>query len=112
MSEQDYNIVFPDHVQAADKGDQGFVYFLQAGPYTKIGKTKDVGRRIKELRIQLPFEAELIHVIYCESDLSLHERNLHNKWAEYRKNGEWFVLPTEYLDNHMGVSVWNAGCTF
>ena len=33
---------------------RGYVYLLKAGPYYKIGKSKDVNRRVKQIKLQLP----------------------------------------------------------
>jgi hypothetical protein len=44
-------------------GDVGFVYLLRSGRHHKIGHTNSVGRRERELAIQLPEKARLIHSI-------------------------------------------------
>jgi hypothetical protein len=43
--------------------DWGFVYLIKSGRYFKIGKTNSVGRRERELAIQLPDRAAVVHSI-------------------------------------------------
>lgn len=74
----------------------GYVYVLKAGPYYKIGRATDLDRRIKQLKVQLPFEVELIHVILCENH-EASEKYWHTRFGEYRSNGEWFELESDHL---------------
>ena len=41
----------------------GYVYLIQAGPYYKIGKAKVVGKRIKQIKLQLPYPTHFVHSI-------------------------------------------------
>src|SRR5215212_7514408 len=72
----------------------GFVYVLEAGPYYKIGRTSNLTdrRRIKTLKIQLPFPVRCIAAFPCE-EASRAEAELHKLFKEYRANSEWFTLP-------------------
>jgi hypothetical protein len=69
----------------------GWVYILQAGPFYKIGKTKNVDRRVGQLATLPPFDIEIIHTIKTK-DMGQLELELHEKFAEKRKRGEWFEL--------------------
>jgi len=42
---------------------KGFVYLLRFGKNYKIGRTNVVGRRLRELAIQLPQKPKMVHVI-------------------------------------------------
>lgn len=42
---------------------KGFVYLLRSGKNYKIGRSNAVGRRLRELAIQLPQKPKMIHVI-------------------------------------------------
>lgn len=74
----------------------GYVYLLKAGPWTKIGKTRDLESRIGRLAIQLPFPVELAHAIECAAPDYV-EKVLHSWFSRYRLNGEWFELPDEVV---------------
>lgn len=82
---------------------EGYVYLLVAGSWTKIGKAKDVSRRVGQLRIQLPFAVDLEHVIDCRAPLFV-EAQLHRLLDEFRANGEWFSLPEAILRELMRVA--------
>lgn len=74
--------------------EPGFVYLIKAetndGIY-KIGKAKNTEARIKSF-LRLPFKISLIHQI-ASNAYSSAEFYLHNKYQNYRLNGEWFRLP-------------------
>src|SRR5262245_38455623 len=46
-----------------DTSRDGFVYLMKSGRFYKIGKTNHVGRRERELSIQLPEQAKRVHEI-------------------------------------------------
>ena len=67
----------------------------------KIGQTKvDIEQRVKELQIGSP---DILEVIAVTFEPHTSENELHNKFSEYRKHGEWF-LPSEdileYVKQH------------
>ena len=76
---------------AGDPGREGFVYLLKSGRHYKIGHTHDVGRRRYDLAIQLPDPVSEEHVIATDDPVGI-ERYWHDRFAERRKNGEWFEL--------------------
>jgi hypothetical protein len=69
----------------------GFVYLLKSGRFYKFGRTNAVGRRERELAIQLPEKAALVHEITTDDAPGI-EEYWHKRFAACRKNGEWFEL--------------------
>ncbi|MCI0418273.1 MAG: GIY-YIG nuclease family protein [Acidobacteria bacterium] len=61
------------------------------GRYYKVGCTNAVGRRERELGIQLPQEAKVVHSIKTDDPAGI-EGNWHSRFGDRRKNGEWFEL--------------------
>lgn len=81
---------------AEDPAQIGSVYLLRSGRYYKIGKTNALGRRERELSIQLPEKARTVHVITTDDPAGI-ETYWHNRFAAKRKHGEWFELDASDL---------------
>ena len=72
----------------------GYVYLIKSGRHHKVGRTNSVGRRERELEIQLPEKAATVHVIKTDDPVGI-EGYWHQRFADRRRNGEWFELSRE-----------------
>lgn len=72
------------------------VYLLKCGDKFKVGVSKNVDRRIKELDkrplpVKLVTKSELVHCAF-EAEKEIHER-----LEDYRIDGEWFDIPESLI---------------
>lgn len=76
----------------------GYVYFVQEymnGSF-KIGKTKNIEKRMNIFGVKLPFENKLIYLIKTGNHHQT-EVAFHKHFSDKRLEGEWFALSKEDL---------------
>jgi Meiotically up-regulated gene 113 len=85
-----------DAVNVNDRATVGFVYLLRHGSRReyKIGRTNDRLRRDGEIKLQLPEKITPVHTIETDDPAGV-ETYWHRRFADRRKEGEWFALSPE-----------------
>lgn len=95
---RDIATMLPDNIPQAitmagkiSAGADGFVYLIKSGEHYKIGRSDELERRVKEIRLALPQAAILAHAIRTDDPSGI-EAYWHKRFADRRANGEWFRL--------------------
>jgi hypothetical protein len=81
------------YVSGESEEQKGNVYFIRDGlGNIKIGIARDVGQRKKELQTANPNDLEVFYVMRVPDMWSARviEMELHERFANRRKKGEWF----------------------
>lgn len=63
------------------------ITLIQSGAHHKIGRSDELERRVKEIRIALPDKAELVHVVATDDPAGIEPTGIGDS-----PNGEWFKL--------------------
>lgn len=78
--------------KTVDRNSLGWVYLLRSSDDVyKIGRTRDPKNRIRTFSVKLPFDVEYEHLVRCD-DMYAMETELHQRFADKRLDGEWFIL--------------------
>lgn len=74
----------------------GFVYVLISSGYFKIGRSKSPQRRLSDLQMATPHKIDLYMHVHTERPDYV-EKELHLRFHNKRKRGEWYELSNEDL---------------
>lgn len=74
----------------------GYVYFIECGGKYKIGFSKNIKRRLKELD-KRPFELKIIKQSKLSDNAYKMEQYLHKKYKKYRIKDEWYNFSKEQI---------------
>lgn len=87
-----------DDLQSNPESDKDkFIYIFKSDSYYKIGITKDIEQRIRNLQTGNPIEIAFVCASFIEN-ASKFEAKLHNFYQEYNKHREWFELSCKQLE--------------
>jgi len=75
----------------------GWIYILKGDRYYKIGRSVNPYTRVEQFAPLLPFPVEIVHTFVVE-DMHTAEKDLHERFADKRTNGEWFALDEADLE--------------
>lgn len=95
----------PEKTLSIPKRIHGYVYVLKAdNNLYKIGRAKQLDKRILQLSVQLPYDLVLVASIESDDYANL-EKELHNTFTNKRKRGEWFDLDE---DDIARIKAWDG----
>lgn len=77
--------------------DSGYVYFLKAdNGLIKIGRSKNLDKRLDHFTTKLPYKLKLVHQIKT-NDTNKLEKHFHELYSNRRIRGEWFDLSNDTM---------------
>lgn len=73
---------------------KGFVYFIRGGDLVKIGWSRDVAKRMRQLQ---GASSTRLQVLGCLEGTRETEADLHQRFKRFRRHGEWFEADAKML---------------
>lgn len=80
------------------KHSRSGVYFIQSGPFIKVGISAHVVHRLESFATANPYELKGLGWIPAEDEACVLESELHRRFAGHRHRGEWFHWCQEIAD--------------
>ena len=106
LAKQNINLhVIGQNLSRAEVSKAGFVYLIKAETtsFYKIGKSKDVHKRLESLQTANNMQLTIVYRIFSTNYRTL-ERQLHKYYEEYWIRGEWFDFPSEIVSQFLSVA--------
>lgn len=86
--ELDHFVCCPHGMDDVEPPEHGGVYAIEGVPgWVKIGKAKNIAKRMRDLQVGSPVPLRLLAVL---SDDASTEGAFHARWRHLRASGEWF----------------------
>lgn len=79
------------------KDDERYIYLFECNGKYKIGVTKDVEKRLRQLNNR-PFEVKLVEKTKLVTQALEKEQKLHSELSSYIIDGEWYDFNEEQLN--------------
>ena len=86
-----------ERIRAKRTPAKGYVYLLECGGKYKVGWSRDVARRVKELD-KRPFKLNVIAKSRLTEGAFKNEQYIHERIERFKINGEWYELPEEVVN--------------
>lgn len=84
-------------VKTPKEKPKGYIYIMECGGKYKIGLSKDVERRKKELD-KRPFAVNIVYKSPLIEDIYEIEKELHYRFENKKINGEWFNIDNNDIE--------------
>lgn len=90
------------------KHRKGFIYILDCAGRYKVGFTKDISKRLKQLDTR-PFELKLVTQYYSDNAYDI-EQMVHKRLKDYKVANEWYLVDINYIRDNIRESARLLGC--
>ena len=91
IRKQEFEQTWNGYLKEPKPKPKGQIYIMECGGYYKIGVSKNVSRRQKQLDNR-PFKVNIIYESDVIKDYFSIEKKIHTQYEDKRINGEWFNL--------------------
>ena len=88
---------FKDYIPS-DCDKNKYIYIVKAGKHTKIGITKNLQNRFKEIQTANPYLLELVFTKIVKNSASV-EKSIHKEYSNFHILGEWFILSDNQIND-------------
>jgi len=87
----------PEEKDNGNYRTDGWIYLLKGDRYYKIGQSVNVSNRVEQIEPKMPFPIEIVHTFKVD-DMNAAEKDLHERFANKRTGGEWFLLDKDDVE--------------